>query len=160
MFKIPPLRISFVGIKTPDEDTMIVSKLPPMSPPSTSRFYLQQAGSLIALTQPTLHQYVRVRIVILEVATLQESVNAALKLSMFLKLPIKFLVVKALNKVAVYALFEGHRLYTKEPKALLKALPMKGILGITTFNPMSKETDLILTNPLSDYVELGDINFT
>ena len=107
MFKIPPLRIAFVGIKTPDEDTMIVSKLPQMSPPSTSRFYLQQARSLIALTQPTLHQYVRVRIVILEVATLQESVNAALKLSMFLKLPIKFLVVKARNKVAVYALFDS-----------------------------------------------------
>ena len=156
MFKIPPLRIAFVGVKTPDEDTIIVSKLPPMSPPSTSRFYLQQAGSLIALTQPTLHQYVRVRIVILEVATLQESVNAALKLSTFLKLPIKFLVVKALKKVAVYALFEGHRLYTKEPKALIKALPMKGILGITTFDPTSKEIDLILTNPLSDYVELGD----
>ena len=154
MFKIHPLRIAFVGIKTPDEDTMIVSKLPPMSPPSTSRFYLQQAGSLIAITQPTLHQYVRVRIVILEVATLQESVNAALKLSTFLKLPIKFLVVKALKKVAVYALFEGHRLYNKEPKAILKALPMKGILGITTFNPTSKESYLILTNPLSAYVEL------
>ena len=66
------------------------------------------------------------------------------------------MVVKARNKVAVYALFEGHRLYTKEPKALIKALPMEGILGITTFNPTSKETDLILTNPLSDYVELGD----
>lgn len=156
MFKIPPLRIAFVGIKTTDEDTMVVSKLPPMPPPSASRFYLQQAGSLIALTQPTLHQYVRLRIVILEVDTLQESVNAALKLSTFLKLPIKFLVVKALKKVAVYALFEGHRLYTKEPKAILKALPMKGILGITTFNPTSKEIDLILTNPLSDYVQLGD----
>ena len=160
MFKIPPLRIAFVGIKTPDEDTMIVSKLQPMSPPSASRFYLQQAGSLLALTQPTLHQYVRVRLVILEVATLQESVNAALKLSTFLKLPIKFLVVKALKKVAVYALFEGHRLYNKEPKAIIKALPMKGILGITTFYPASKEIDLILTNPLSGYVELGNLNFT
>ena len=154
MFKIPSLRIAFVGIKIPDEDTMIVYKLPPMSPPSTSRFYLWQTGSLLALRQPTLHNYVRVRLVVVDVDTIQESVNAVLKLSIFLKLPIKFLVVKALGKIAVYALFEGHRLYTKEPKALLKALPMKGILGITTFNPTSKEVDLLLTNPLSEYIQL------
>ena len=156
MLKIIPLRIAFVGIKLPDEDTMVVCKLPQMSPPSTSRFYLQQTGSLIALTQPTLHQNVRLRLVIIEVDALQESVNAVLKLSTFLKLPIKFLVVKALNKIAVYAIFEGHRLYTKEPKALIRALPIKGILGITTFNPISKEIDLLLTNPLSEYIQLGD----
>ena len=155
MLKITPLRIAFVGLTLPDEDTMVVSKLPPMSPPSTSRFYLQQTGRLIALTQPTLHQNVRLRLVIIEVGTLQESVNAALKLSTFLKLPIKFLVVKALNKIAVYAIFEGHRLYTKEPKALIRALPIKGILGLTTFNPISKEVDLLLTNPLSEYLQLG-----
>ena len=155
MLKITPLRIAFVGLTLPDEDTMVVSKLPPMSPPSTSRFYLQQTGRLIALTQPTLHQNVRLRLVIIEVDTLQESVNAALKLSTFLKLPIKFLVVKALNKIAVYAIFEGHRLYTKEPKALIRALPIKGILGLTTFNPISKEVDLLLTNPLSEYLQLG-----